>query len=138
MPESTKEEIAEAARNRFKTKDIPIGKKANGEDIAVTVRELSPAAKKILEEKLWQRDAEGKFIILDKEGKTPKAGEDGWYQLIDGVGYTREWLLATMQPADSVEDILSDEVPYSVRKEILDEALVINREKSQAAIAKNS
>lgn len=132
MPTSTKEQIAEAALKRFKIKDVEIG-----EGVNVTVREMSAAGEKYLKETLWQRGADGKFIVLNSDG-TPSTDGKGRYKLIEGVNFCREWLLATMIPTDAVDGIMSDGVADSVRDEILSAAQSLNGYGTQESIAKNS
>jgi hypothetical protein len=135
---STKQKIAEAAKKRFKTKEIQlVGDAQPGEEVIVTVREISPAAMRALKEKLWQRDGDGKFIVVDKDDNPVTTGE-GWYRAMPDVNHDREWLLAAMLPTDAVEEIMSEDVPGSVRDEIVAEAKAINGLRSFAIIAKNS
>ena len=134
MAEINVQAIIEAAKKRFKTKQIKLS-----DDVSVTVRELSPAADRALKEKLWQRDADGKFIVLNSKGEPGRDPDGkGRLQLIEGVNFLREWLLAAMDPVEAVDGILSDEVPDSVRDEIYEEIRAINGYDSPATIAKNS
>lgn len=141
MPASTAEKIVQAARKRFKTKDVPIGdEELDGKvvPVTVTVVEISPAAMRSLKEKLWQKDGEGRFIVVDKDGKQLPPESEGHYKLIDGANFDREWLLATMLPKDLIDDVIEN-WPPSLIDEIVSEAKAINGLKvSSAIIAKNS
>lgn len=126
---STKEQVAAAARKRFKVKEIDLG-----DGVAVSVRELSAKEHTVLYDKMWEK-ADGKFLTFDDKGEASPTG--GYYKTKEGVNVIREWLMATMSPADAVDDILVDDVPESLKDELFAEARRINGYDT-AAIAKNS
>jgi hypothetical protein len=132
MAASTKQKIAEAARKRFKTKEIKIA-----DEVFVVVSEISPAAETALLDRLYEKGADGKFLVIDKDGN-PSADGKGWFKKKEGISIIREWLLATMSPVEAVDDIMNPENPDSLREEIYEEVKAINGYPTSATIAKNS
>ena len=55
-----------------------------------------------------------------------KSATGEYFKLNEGVNLVREWLRATMTPADALEGIMSDDVPDSVRDELFAAARSIN------------
>lgn len=111
----TKEQIAAAAKKRCKSKDFDLG-----DGVKVSVRELTRNELKDLNKRLFILDDKGEPAMFDKDGK-PTTG-DGWYHFKEGVDFRREWLKATMTPAEAVDAILSDDVPGSLQKELFEAA----------------
>jgi hypothetical protein len=120
MANGTKEQIAAAAHKRFKTKSIDLG-----DGVSVTVRELTRNEIKALNDRLYEKGPDGKFVVVDEKNQ-PTTGEDGFFKFREGVNFRREWLAATMTPCDAIDGILSDDVPGSVQNEILDAARELN------------
>lgn len=128
---STKEEIQAAARKRAKSKEIDLG-----DGVRVSVRELTPAERKALNDRLWERGEDGQFLIVDKDGKL--AADGGYWKAKPGVNITREWLLATLTPAEAVDGLLADDVPDSLKTELFEACQAINGVESKDVIVKNS
>ena len=99
---STKAEITAAARKRFKTEDVDLGA-----GVKLTLRELSRSERKALDERLWKKNADG----------TPLKDDEGFNTLVDGVHYVEEWISAAVTPALTVEDLLLDDWPASLKDE---------------------
>jgi hypothetical protein len=117
---SFKEQVAAAARKRCKTREFDLG-----DGVKVTLRELTPNQRKALNAALYVLDEKGDMVLFDKkggeEGAKPIATGSGWPHFkTPDVDYRREWLLATMTPAEAVGEILSDDVPESLKEELLD------------------
>ena len=121
---SFKEQVAAAARKRFKTREFDLG-----DGVKVTLRELTPSQHKALNAKLYVVDANGEPTLFDKPDETGKpiiAGE-GYRRFVSpDVDYRREWLLATLTPTEAVSEILSDDVVESLKRELLDIARELN------------
>ena len=128
---SSTEEILAAARKRFKTKEIDLGDGAK-----ISVRELTPAERTALDDRLWEKGPDGKFVTVDEKGQPSTEGEV-YYKTRDGADIRREWLLATVTPAEVVPALLGDDVPNSLKDEIFTAARAINGF-DPASIAKNS
>jgi len=114
---STREQIADAARKRCKVRDFDLGG-----GVKVSVRELTRNELKTLNERLFVTGTDGKPSLWDKDGKPVTDGSDGWYHFKPDVDSRREWLAATLTPADAVDDILSDDVPESLKNELVNAA----------------
>lgn len=130
------DQIVAAARKRGRTKEIDLG-----DGMKITVRELTPAEEKAMEAKIWITGDDGHPTIFDKPKGNPDAKPvttgEGYRHPRDGVNYRREYLLATMEPKEAVDGLLSDEVPESVKAEIFDAAQAVNGIEPAAVIAKN-
>ena len=129
---STREDIKAAALKRRKTKDIPLG-----DGVTVSVHEMTPAENRSLFDRMWEKGPDGNYLVVDKDGK-PSTNGDGYYMTKPGINVKREWLLATMTPADAVDDILTDDVPDSLKEELFNEARAINGIEPADVTAKNS
>jgi hypothetical protein len=126
---SFKEQVAAAARKRCKTREFDLG-----DGVKVTLTELTPNKHKALNAALYVCDEKGEPALFDKadeSGKPTVAGQGYYHFKNTDTDYRREWLLATMTPAEAVEEILSDDVPESLKKELLD----IARELSGITVA---
>ena len=100
---STKEEVLAAAAKKFKTVDAEIGT-----GVKVTLRELSRSERDALDKRLWEHAPDGKLAEKDVDGVKmliPKKD----------VHYSEEWLAATMIPAMTVDELLADEWPGSLK-----------------------
>lgn len=128
---NTKEEIKAAARKRRKTKEIDIG-----DGVKVHVHEMTKSERKNLFDRMWEKGPDGNYLVIDKDGKPSPDGE-GFYVTKPGINIDREWLLATMTPVEAVDEILTDDVPDSLKNELSREAREINGIKSDAETAKN-
>ncbi len=107
---STKEEIAAAAAKRFKTKDVDLGG-----GVKVVVRELSKSEYQALRRRLF---------ICDAAGNPVEKNDECEYR--PEVHVAEEWLAATMIPAHTVDELLSDSWPDSLKSELYREALKLN------------
>jgi hypothetical protein len=108
---NTKEEIKAAARKRFATKEVEI---ADG--VKVTLKEISMAARKALN---------GRLFVTDDATGLPK-DENGSWTYRDGIHVTEEWLAATMDPAHTVDELLTDDWPESLKMELRRQAMKLN------------
>lgn len=113
---ATIEEMAAALAQRYQSKKFDLGS-----GIVLTVRELSQAEKKKLDQRLFECDDYGKPLLFDKDDKLTTAGE-GWQHFKPGVDVRREWLLATLTPVEAVDVVLSDSTPDSFKRELVDTA----------------
>lgn len=131
---STKAQIAAAARAKCQTRDFDLGG-----GVTISVRELTPNELKALRKRIFATDEKGEIVLFDaagEEGK-PSNADGGWYHIKPGANVVREWLLATMTPAESVDDILSDDVPDSLKDDVYNAARTLN-DRTVADAAKNS
>jgi hypothetical protein len=123
---SFKEQVAAAARKRCKTREFDLG-----DGVKVKLTELTPNQNRALNVKLYVTDEKGEPVLFDHpdgdESAKPIIAGEGWRHFKSAdVNYRREWLLATMTPAEAVEEILSDDVPESLKRELLDIARELN------------
>ena len=118
---ATVEQIAAAARKRGKTMMIALGG-----DVTVTVRELAKKDQDALNAKLFVCGDDGKPMLFNKATPPQPDPAGDTYHYRDGVNVMREWLTATMEPAEAVDAILGDDVPDSVKDEIYQAARKIN------------
>ena len=104
---STKQEIAAAASKRFKKEEVDLGG-----GVKLTLRELTPDEKKELDNRLWKKGAAGKPIV--EKGKD---GDD--YKILnDGVNFTEEWIAAGNTAGLTVQDLLTNDWPDSLKVEL--------------------
>src|SRR5574340_510017 len=115
------DEISAALRKRFKTTAVFLDEEKK---ISVTVRELTRAERRALNQRLFVTDGKGNPIAVDENDQPSDKGE--FMRFREGVDYRRELLLATLSPVGAVDDILSDDVPESVKDEIVNAARAIN------------
>ena len=121
---SFKEQVAAAARSRCKTRVYDLSK-----DVKLTLAELTPNQRKALNAKLWIVDDKGDPVLYDKadETGTPITVGEGFRHFKGpDVDFRREWLLATLTPTEAVDEILSDDVPESLKNELLSIAQELN------------
>jgi hypothetical protein len=121
---SFKEQVAAAARKRCKTQVFDLG-----DGVKVTLSEMTPNQHKALNAKLYVADENGEPTLFDKPDETGKpitAGEGYRHFKTPETNYRREWLLATLTPAEAVDEILSDDAPESLKRELLDIARELN------------
>lgn len=115
---STKEEVLAAARGMFHTIEkelVPGGAK-------ITVRELSRAERDQLDERLFDHDETGSRILVDEDDQPSAKGK--YVKMKAGVRVMEEWLAVTMEPAMTVEELLT--IPDSVKRPVFDEARKLN------------
>jgi len=112
---STREEIATAARARRRTREFDIGGGAK-----VVLRELTRKEQIDLNKRLFQTGPDGELLLAKEDGTLDQKGQ--FYAMREGVDFRREWLAATMEPADAVDVILADDVPESLKRELVDAA----------------
>jgi len=113
------EKLAAAARKAFATKQVKIG-----EGVSVTVRELSRPKRDELNAHIYVIGPDGKPLTHDKDGKPDPAGATWLYK--PGVNVTEEWIVATMDPEVTVEQLMSEDWPDSLKGRIFDAALEVN------------
>jgi hypothetical protein len=111
---TTKQQAAEAARKRFKTKDVDLGG-----GVTVTLRELSGPDKTALDHRLWQVGTDGELAVEVKGGKDLLVP-------VKGAHHAEEWLAATMTPAFAVDELLGPDWPDSVKAELVRAAKELN------------
>lgn len=100
---STKEELAAAARKRFKTEEVDLGGGAK-----LVLRELSQSERKALDDRLWKKNPDGTYL----------KDADGFNNLKDDVHYAEEWIAAAVTPPLTVDDLLTDDWPASLKDEL--------------------
>lgn len=119
---STKEQIAAALKKSFRRKEVKIADSG----VTVSVRELSRDEREALDKRLFKVDSAGKFIE-----------ENGYLVAADGSRLVEEWLAATLDPSFTVEELLSNDWPASVKAMLYREARAVNTVSLEDA-AKNS
>jgi hypothetical protein len=120
MAEFKKEDIQAEAMNCFKTIEHVIGK------TNVKLRELSKTEMDALDKINFEQKPDGSGPVEDKDGKLT---------IIDVMKYYDNWIAATMEPkftADEVKDW-----PFSLKKELLEKAKIINGIEPADTTAKN-
>ena len=118
---STKEQISAALKNKFRRKEIPL---ADG--VSVTVREMSRDEHKALNSRL--------FLCVDGE---PAADKEGMITFQNGAKLIEEWLSATLEPSYTVDELLGNDWPASLKAMLYKEARSVNTSSLEDA-AKNS
>lgn len=119
---STKEQVVAAARVRYATREVFLDE---AKKVSVTVRELSRSERKMLNARLFVTDEKtGEPISVDAEGKPDAKG--GEWQFRDGVHLMEEWLAAAIVEGFTVEELLGDEWPESLKREIYKAAHEVN------------
>jgi hypothetical protein len=112
---ATKAEILAAAKNRFKSETVELGK-----GVSVTLRELTPTQRDDLNKRLYKHTDDGKPEVVKND-----AGKECWVP-VAGSNYSEEWLAATMHPAFTVEELLADDWPTSLKDMLCDKARALN------------
>ena len=107
---SSKEEIKEAARKWFKTKEIDLG-----DGVKITLREISIPEYNALRKRIFKSDDKGELMV-----------EDGSYLYLENAHVAEEWLAATMLPEHTVDDLLNPAWPESLKLELRREAMILN------------
>ncbi|MFA5706700.1 MAG: hypothetical protein WDA41_10135 [Candidatus Neomarinimicrobiota bacterium] len=120
---STKEQVLSAARQKYRRQEVEL---AAG--VTVVLRELAVSEKRALDQRLYECNAQGE----------PQDDPDGQgFLLRKGIKFTEEWLAATMEPAMTVEELVGDDWPESLKAQLMREALKVNGFSVQDAV-KNS
>lgn len=112
------EKLAAAARNAFKRKKVEI---SGG--VTISLRELSRTEREALHRKLYICGEDGK-PMPHRKGKPDPEGPD--WKFNAGVHPTEEWIAATADPQVTVEQLMTDDWPDSVKDMLRDEAMAVN------------
>jgi hypothetical protein len=121
MSASTKEQIVAAASKAFRRKEVQIA-----EGVTISVREMSRDEREYLDRLLFLTGPDGKVVETD-----------GQAAFREGVHFREEWLAATLEPAFTVQELLGNEWPASVKAMLFREAQAVNGLTIEAAV-KNS
>ena len=123
---ATKEQIHAAAMASHRTVEVEIG------SVKATLRELSVAERKQLDESNYQKNGDDFATRVD-----PKDGETYLVPIEEKVSMHNErWIAATMQPAVPIEQIA--QWPVSLKRRLAEEAKKVNNVDVAAVTAKNS
>jgi hypothetical protein len=107
---NTKEQIQAAAKKKFKTENVDLG-----DGIKITLRELTRKDRDALDTRIFKRKADGSLEVAE-----------GCYVPVPGSHFNEEWIAATATPALTVEDLLADDWPDSLKAELRLTAQKIN------------
>jgi len=108
---NTKDQIQAAARKKFKSENVDLG-----DGVKITLRELTRKDREALNGRLWKRKPDGELEQDDK----------GFLVPVPGAHFNEEWIAATATPALTVEDLLVDDWPDSLKVELRLAAQKIN------------
>ena len=123
---ATKEQIHAAAMTSNRTVEVKIG------TIDATMRELSVAERKQLDESNYQKNGDDFLTRVD-----PKDGETYLVPIEEKVSMHNErWIAATLLPAVPIEQIA--QWPVSLKRRLAEEAKKVNNIDVAAVTAKNS
>ena len=108
---STREQVVSAASAKFKTAVHDMGG-----GVKITFHELKRKDKDALNARLWKRKPDGQF----------EQDEKGFLVPLPDCHFNEEWIAACADPALTVDDLLTDEWPDSLKTELRLEAQKVN------------